>query len=77
MYDDAITDYDLECPYDPVDDSAYEAYRVETDITEIMAHTSESNCFGNRSGTGNPTANSPTKQKQQVLFVSDSAKLST
>jgi hypothetical protein len=39
--------YIAEYPYAPVDDGAYEAYPVDTDISDIMAYASESNRFGN------------------------------
>jgi hypothetical protein len=54
VYMTGIPKNDLEYPYDPVDDGVYEAYWVDTDISEIMAHASESHRFGNRSGTRNP-----------------------
>jgi hypothetical protein len=37
VYAAAIADDDPEYPYDPVDDGAYEAYWVDTDIPETMA----------------------------------------
>jgi hypothetical protein len=56
VYAAAIADNDPEYPYDPVDDGAYEAYWVNTDISEIMAYASESNHFGNQAGTRKPTS---------------------
>jgi hypothetical protein len=40
-------------PYEYLGNGPYEAYQVDTDISDIMAHASESKRFGNRSGSGN------------------------
>jgi hypothetical protein len=56
VYAATITDNDPVYPYDLVDDDACEAYRVDTDISEIMAYESKSNCFGNQPGAGKPTS---------------------
>jgi hypothetical protein len=48
FYSTAFTDSDPDYPYDRDDDIPYEAYRVDTDISDIFVNTSATNRFGNR-----------------------------
>jgi hypothetical protein len=40
VYSKAFTDSDPDCPYDPDDDIPFEAYRVDTDLSNILVNTS-------------------------------------
>ena len=48
VYSTAFNDSDPDYPHDPDDDIPYEAYRVDTDISDILVNASATNRFGNR-----------------------------
>ena len=49
VYSSVLSDNDLDYPYDHADDGQYEAYQVDTDISEIMAYAANSNRISNHS----------------------------
>jgi hypothetical protein len=57
VYSSLFSDNDRDYPYDHADDGQYEAYQVDTDISEIMAFAANSNRIINRSGSNIQASN--------------------
>jgi hypothetical protein len=57
LYSSLFSDNDLAYPYDHSYDGQYEAYQVDTDISEIMAYASKVNKISNRPGMSNQASN--------------------
>jgi hypothetical protein len=76
VYATAITNDDGDYPFDDNPDGEYEVFKVDTDISDIMVHASNTNRFGSQQGTGNKSTflpreewNKLTQEKKDELIA--------